>query len=156
MAVDVADDLPAVGGKARRRIVGEPTLDLAIDGDAVVVVEGDELAQFLGAREGTDFMRNAFHQAAVAQKNISVVVDDFQSIAIEGARQLAFRHRHAHRIRQALTERAGGGFHARRVAIFRVSGGVGMELPKLHQLFHRQIVTGEMEQGVEQHRTVPI
>ena len=44
MPVDVRDHVPAVGGKAPGRIVGEPALGLAIDRNAVVVVEHDQFA----------------------------------------------------------------------------------------------------------------
>ena len=37
-------DAPAVGAKRVRRVVGEPFLDVAVDGDAVVVVEDDQLS----------------------------------------------------------------------------------------------------------------
>src|SRR5690606_35793719 len=76
MAVDVADYLPAVGLEALRGVVGEPAFHLAVDGDAVVVVEGDQLAQAQGAGQRADFMADAFHHAAVAQEHVGVVVDD--------------------------------------------------------------------------------
>jgi len=37
--------LPAIGFEALRRIVGEPAFHLAIDGDAVVIIEHDQLAK---------------------------------------------------------------------------------------------------------------
>ena len=45
VAVDVGDHVPAVGLEALRRVVGEPALHVAVDRDAVVVVESDELAE---------------------------------------------------------------------------------------------------------------
>ena len=45
VAVDVRHHLPAVGLETLRRVVGEPAVDVAVDRDAVVVVEGDQLAQ---------------------------------------------------------------------------------------------------------------
>ena len=44
VAVDIGDHLPAVGAEARRRVVAEPAVHFAVDGNAVVVVEADELA----------------------------------------------------------------------------------------------------------------
>src|SRR5690606_21426754 len=37
VAVDAAQDVPAIGLEARRRVVGEPVLDFAVDGNAIVV-----------------------------------------------------------------------------------------------------------------------
>ena len=65
-----ADDVPAVGAEARRRVVGEPALHIAVDGDAVVVVERDQLVQPQRAGQRTHLVADAFHQAAVAQKDV--------------------------------------------------------------------------------------
>ena len=43
VAIDVRDHVPAVGLEALRRVVGEPALDVAVDGDAVVVPEAISL-----------------------------------------------------------------------------------------------------------------
>lgn len=51
MPVDVAHHMPAVGLEALRRVVGEPTLDMTVDRDPVVVVERDQLAETQRARE---------------------------------------------------------------------------------------------------------
>ena len=45
VAVDVADDVPAVGLETLRRVIGEPAVHFAVDRDAVVIVEGDQLAE---------------------------------------------------------------------------------------------------------------
>ena len=45
MAVDRAHHVPAIGFEALRRVVGEPFDDLAVDGNAIVVVEHDQLAE---------------------------------------------------------------------------------------------------------------
>ena len=52
-------------------------------------------------------MRNAFHQAAVAEKNISAVIDNGMAGAIEFRSEQFFRQRHADCIGDALTERRG-------------------------------------------------
>ena len=51
MPVDVRHDMPAVGFEALRRIVGKPARNLAVDGNAVVVVKRDQLAEAPGARQ---------------------------------------------------------------------------------------------------------
>ena len=45
VAVDIADHLPTVGLEALGRVVGKPAFDFTVDGDAVVVVERNQLAQ---------------------------------------------------------------------------------------------------------------
>src|SRR5690606_38259287 len=60
VAVDVADHLPAVSLEAARGVVGEPAVDFAIDGNAVVIVEGGELVQPQGAGQRADLVGYAF------------------------------------------------------------------------------------------------
>ena len=45
VAVDVRHDVPAVRLETPRRVVREPAVDFAVDRNAVVVVEGDQLAE---------------------------------------------------------------------------------------------------------------
>ena len=106
--VDVRHDVPAIRLEALRRVVREPALDLAVDRDAVVVVEADQLAELLRARERARLVRDAFHQAAVAAEEIGVVIDDRRVGAIEVRRERALRERHADRVRDALAERPRG------------------------------------------------
>lgn len=54
-------------------------------------------------------MRDAFHQATVADEGIGEVVDDGQARAVELGRQQRLGQRHAHGVRHALAQRAGGG-----------------------------------------------
>ena len=71
--------------------VNQP-LDLAVDGDAVVVIEGDQLAQAQRAGQRAGFVGDAFHQAAVAQEDIGVVIDDLVAVAVELAGQHLLGH----------------------------------------------------------------
>ena len=64
--------------------------------------------------------------------------------------------RHADGVRQALAERAGGGFHTRSHIDFRVAGGFAVQLAKVFQFFHRQRVTRQVQQRVNQHRAVAV
>ena len=66
MAVDRADHVPAVGFEAAARVVAEPALDVTVDRNAVVVVDGDELVELPDAGERADFVADALHHAAVA------------------------------------------------------------------------------------------
>jgi hypothetical protein len=138
--VDIGEHVPAVRGEALGRVVPEPAFDLAVDADAVVVVERDELAQAQGARERARLVRDAFHEAAVAEEDVREVIDDRVSRAIELAGQQALGEREAHRVGEPLAQRARRGFHAGRVADFRVPGRARVELAEAAQLLHRQVV----------------
>ena len=151
VAVDGRNHLPAIGFKALDGVVGEPAFHIAINRDAVVVVEGNQLAQAPGAGQRAGFVRNAFHQAAITQEHPGVVIDNGVAVAVEFSRQDFFRQRHAHRVGDALTQRAGGGFHARRVAVFRMAGGFAVPLTEGFQVVNRQVVAGQVQEAVQQH-----
>src|SRR5688572_11908180 len=87
VSVHIRNDVPAVRLEALGRVVREPAGNVAVDGDTVIVVEGDELAEAERARERTGFVRDAFHHAAVANEYVCVVIDDFEAGTIEFARE---------------------------------------------------------------------
>ena len=156
MAVDAADHFPAVGLEARRGVVGEPAGGVAVDRDAVVVPERHQLAQAPGAGQRCGFMRNAFHQAAVAQEHPGAVVDDVVAGTVEALRQQLLGQGEADRVGQPLPERAGGGFHAVGDEVLRVPRGAVAELAEVLQLLDRQVVAGQVQQRVQQHRAVAV
>src|SRR5690606_9933391 len=156
VAVDVADHAPAVGLEARGRVVGEPALDLAVDRDVVVVPEGDQLAQAPGAGERGGLVRDALHQAAVAHEHPGTVVDDGELGTVEALREQLLCQREAHGVGEALAERAGRGLHARGHEVLGVAGGLRFELAEALDLLDRQVVAGQVQQCVLQHRAVPV
>ena len=96
---------------------------MTIDGDTVVIPEGDQLAQTQRTGPRTGRVGNAFHQATVAHEDPGVVIDDLVTIAVELGGQGTFGNCHAHGIGDALPERASGGLDARCIAIFRMARG---------------------------------
>jgi len=79
--------VPAIGLEAPGRVIGEPAAHLAVDRDAIVVVEHDQLAELERAGERAGLVRDAFHHAAVAGEHPGVVIDDRKSRAVELRRQ---------------------------------------------------------------------
>ena len=156
VTLHIGDDVPAVGFKTFGCVVGKPAVDVAVDGDVVVVPEGDQLAQTPGTGQRAGFVRDAFHHATVAHEHISVVVDDFVAGLVEFVGQQFFRHRHTHGVGDALTQRAGGGFDADGITVFGVTRCLGVHLTETLQLFHRQVVAGQVQQRVNQHGAVAV
>ncbi len=157
VAVDRANHIPAIGDKALGGVVYEPGCDLAVNRDTVVVIQGNQFAQLPGAGQGRGFVADAFHQAAIAHEHIGVVVDNAMvAVAVEFAGQQLFCQGHAHSIGQTLTQRAGGGFHTRGQSVFGVARCLAVHLAEVLQLGHRQLVTGEVQQRVNQHGAVAV
>jgi hypothetical protein len=118
----VGQHVPAVSLEAPGRVVGKPSLNLAVDGNTVVIVDQDQLAEALHAGERGDFMGNALHHAAVAEETIGVMIEDRVARAIEGRSERPLRESHADRICKALPERPGGGLDAQVHIAFRMTG----------------------------------
>ena len=154
--VHLGDHVPAIGFKALRRVVGEPALDVAVDADAVVVVQRDQLGQAQRAGQRAGLVADAFHQAAVAHEDVGVVVDHGVAVTVELGRQQLLGQRHAHRVGQALAERASGGLHAGRDADLGVARRLAVQLAEALQLVHGQVVAGQVQQRVQQHRAVAV
>ena len=126
VAVHIGNDMPAVGFEALRRVIGEPAFDVAVDRDAVVVPESDQLAQAERAGERAGLVGDAFHQAAVTEESVGVVVDDAVTGAVELGCQYFLGQREADSVGDALTQWAGGCFNPGGVAEFRVARRAGM------------------------------
>jgi hypothetical protein len=98
-------------------------------------------------------MADAFHEAAVTGDHIGIVID---KLAPKARAQHFFGHGKADRVGNPLTERAGGGLDALRVAIFRVTCGNRAPLAEIFHLLKRHVrVAGEMQQRIKQHRAMP-
>ena len=156
MSVHAADDAPAVACKARRHVFREPGGHLAVDGDAVVVVQADQLAQAQSAGQGRRLMGDALHQAAVAHHHPGAVVDHLMAGPVELRRQPRLRQGHAHCIGEALPQGAGGGLHAGTLRVFRVPGGLGAQLPERLQILLGDRVAAQVQQAVQQHGAMPV
>ena len=101
-------------------------------------------------------MRDAFHQAAVAHEHVGEVIDDVEAVAVEARREHLFGERHADRIGETLAERTGRRLDAGRFARFGMSRGLRMQLAEMLDLVDRQVVAGQMQQRVLQHRAVAV
>ena len=98
------------------------------------------------------FLAQALHEAAVADNAIGAMVDDRIAMA---AVEEPLGKRHADRIAESLGKRAGGGFDAGRMAMFRVARSPRVKLAEVLDLLELHLrIAGEIEQRVEQHRAV--
>ena len=81
-------------------------------------------------------------------------ISQLRAVELGGEQPLG--ERHAHRVGDALAERAGGGLDPGRAAVFRVAGRLRVELAEALQLRQRQVVAGQVQHRVEQHRAVAV
>ena len=67
--------VPPVGPVARRDVLGQRDVGVVLDGDLVLVVEHDEIAELLGARERRRLAGDALFDVAVGGDHVDVVVE---------------------------------------------------------------------------------
>ena len=101
-------------------------------------------------------MRDAFHQAAIADKRVGVMIDHRQIRLVEFGRKQFLCQRHTDRIGNALTEWPGSSLDAWCDMDFRMASSLGVQLAEILDLVHRQVVTGQMQQGILQHRAMTV
>ena len=146
--------LPAVRLEALGRIITAGERRAAVDGDAVVVEEADELAELEIARVARRLVRDALHETAVTSHEVRVVVDDRVPRAVERGREVRFGNRETDGVGDTLTQRPRGGLHALGVVHLGVTGGEALPLAEVFDLLKREIVAGQVQRAVQQHGRV--
>ena len=154
--VPVGNDVgvPAVALEATRHVLGEREARPAGQRDLVVVVQKDEATQAKVPGERDGFRGHAFHEVAVGAQGVGVMVDDHVAGLIEPSGQVPLGDGHPHRVGHALAEGAGRRLDARRQPTLGVARGLRAPLAEALDLREGQIVAGEVQESVEQHRAV--
>src|SRR5210317_2350373 len=124
-------DVPAVAEVAGGDLFAESQVGVAFDGDLVVKIQVDQVAQSQMAGEGSRFGRNSFHQVAVGTETVNPVIEQLRADALL---QEAGAHRHADANRDSLAEWSGGGFDAGGVAELRVAYSRAVDLTEVFQV----------------------
>ena len=83
MATDGTDDFPAVLFEAHRGIVHEPAFAFTVDGNTIVIVQVDPLAQTQGIGQRAHFVRNTFLLATISNESAGIVPDDVVARRLE-------------------------------------------------------------------------
>src|SRR6516162_7949510 len=102
------------------------------------------------------FVRNTFHQVAVAAESVNAVVKHVVSVTVETGIQPALRNRESYGVADALAEWAGGCFHSGSKTVFGMPGRLGTPLAKLLNIIEGQIEARQIQHGIEQHRGVSV
>ena len=154
IAVGDLHGVPAISVEALAHVFSEDQAGGAAQRNAVLVVQVDQFAELQVAGQGGSLLGDAFHQVAIAANGIGMVVDESVSGAVEARRQPVFGDGHAHAVGETLPQRAGGHFHAGRMAALGMARRLAAQPAEALQLVQRQIVAGQVQQAVEQHGAV--
>jgi hypothetical protein len=117
-----AQDLPAHRRVARADVLGHRQRGRAVEGDAVVVPQADQLAQPEVAGQAGRLLGHTLDDVAVADERVGVVVDDGVPGAVPELGGEPLGDRHADRVGVALPQRPGGRLDAGGQVELRVTG----------------------------------
>ena len=153
MAVGV-DHLPSGEPEASAHILGDGEIGAAVVGHPVVVPEHAKLAEAQVAGQRNDLLRDAFLQAAVADKRPRAVVDD---VVAECRVEPGLGDGHADGIGDTLPERARRDLDPEIGRAFGMSMRVGAEFAEALDLIERETrIPGQVQQRIDQHRAVAV
>jgi len=150
------EDLPAVRLEAHLDILGERDGRVAVDGDLVVVVHGNELAELEVPGERARLGRDTLLEASVTEEAVGVVVNDLEIGLVEGRSDVCLGNGESDSVGDTLAERAGGDLDTVRDAELRVAGRDGVELAELLEVVHRQLVPEEVQDNVLEGTSVSV
>ena len=150
--------VPAVGLVAGADVLGLGDDRVVLDRDVVVVVDDDQVAEFLHRGDRGRLVGDALFDVAVGGDRVHEVVERRgagRGARVEQAPLAARRHRHADRVAQALAERPGGGLDAGGQPVLGVAGGDRPPGAERLQVVKPDPVAGQVQLDVERQRRVP-
>jgi hypothetical protein len=113
------------------------------------------LFSFQRAGQRAGLVADAFHHAAVAQEHVGVVVDDVVAGAVEFGGEQLLGQRHADRVARPWPSGPVVVSTPGVTPYFRVARRLAVQLAEALDLAHRQVVAGQVQQRVQQHRPWP-
>ena len=121
---------------------------------ALRIVNQNQIIEAEMPGERARLRRHAFLHATVARQTNHMLIENPVLGGVETRRRHFACHRDADRVADALAERTGRAFDARRFKKFRMARRLGMQLPETLDLRHRQIVAAHVQPGVKEHAAV--
>ena len=121
---------------------------IALNRDAIVVVDHRDLAETKVATERGGLLGDAFHQVAVGADAEDAVVDDLVAGAVVALGHHALGECEADHVANTLTKRTRRHLNTRGVTNLRMSRRQRTPLAKLLQVFERDVIARQMQRRV--------
>lgn len=110
VAITVGDleDVPAVGLVSLLDVLGEGLVGVTVDGDVVVIVDGNEVAELQVAGQRACLARDTLHQATITEEAVCVVVDQVEARLVVDGSGVGLGNGETDSVADSLAQRAGG------------------------------------------------
>ena len=146
--------LPAVAFEAGLYIFRKGNFGVPFYGNLIVIIQVNQLAQAHRTRQGSRFRSHPFHQVAVGNQSVGVVIDNRKVRLVVFSCQHTFCQSHACPHGKPVAQRTGRYVYPGSDAIFRMARGLAPPLPKVFKVIYGNFVAGQMQHSVQQRRTV--
>lgn len=97
--------------------------DIPTNGDVVIVIDSNQIAELQMASKAGCFTSNAFLSTAIAEKHVGVVVNQIVARLVEFCSRVCLSNGKTNSITKALSKGPRGDLNARRVMRLRMAGG---------------------------------
>jgi len=114
-------DVPAVRLETLGNILGEGTLGVTVDGNVVVVVDGDQVTELQVTGHGSGLTGDTLHGATITEKGVGVVVDELKTWLVEGGGGVSLGDGKTNSVGETLTKRTSGNLNTWGVVALRVT-----------------------------------
>jgi hypothetical protein len=147
-------DVPSHSLITSADIFSERDLGVSINGDSVVIIKGNELAESPMASERCGLRGNTLHVATITHDNVGVVVDEIHTGLIETGSQVFLSKGKTNTVGNSLAEGAGGNLNTLGKEILGVTGGLGSPLTELLEVLNAHVIAEQVEERVLEHGAV--
>ena len=97
---------------------------------------------------------HALHQIAVADDRVDLIIHHLIIGTVITCGKVPFRNCHPDAVGETLTQRSGGCFDPRRMAVLGMPRRLAPPLTEVFEIVECQVVAGQVEQAVEEHATM--
>lgn len=149
------DDLPAVRRQSLGHVFGEGQVGGTVDGDTVVVVEGNQVTQLQVAGERARLGGDTLHHTPITEEGVGVAVGDLVVWLVVLGAEVFLRNGQSDGVGDTLAQRTRGDVDARRLGL-RVARCLGVQLSELLQVVDGDWVAQEVEHHVQERNGVTV
>ena len=146
--------IPVIALEARFHVVAVGPRGWPVQADVVGVVEPDEVGELEMSGQRRYLVRDALHQVAIRADGVDAVIDDLVLAPIEVGRKPALGDGHADGVCDALSQGPRRGLDTGREVVLGMARALRAQLAKALDFGEREIVSGQVQHGIEQHGSV--
>lgn len=175
VVVSVADGdaVPSVCLHALVDILSEGAVGVSVNGDSVVIIDGNQVAELQVAGERSSLRGDTLHVASISHEDVCVVVDELETWLVKLGTGLALSNGKTNSVGETLSKWTGGDLDTWSIVGFRVTWSSGVDVLKgllgwflagcpifayseVLEVIHGQVVTSQVEEGILEHASVSV